>query len=190
MGADGTVEWFRWVGAPTTAELTELTHTIAQRVGRFLQRQGLPECDGEQSYLAAEAVDEGSMAPLLAYSMMCREARMPRSAGMRKSGHLPHCRRAAKCSPYKPCRPARSPSMTRWWVRWQGFHSVHPCTSPLRGSLRLCKSAILPICRCMPVSLPRPINARSWNGCVATSVALRCQRSGCRSRRMATFATT
>ena len=26
------------------------------------------------------------------------------------------------------------------------FHEVHPCTSPLRGSLRLCKSAILPIC--------------------------------------------
>ena len=26
------------------------------------------------------------------------------------------------------------------------FHEVHPCTSPLWGSLRLCKSAILPIC--------------------------------------------
>jgi len=22
--------------------------------------------------------------------------------------------------------------------------------------------------RCMPVSLPRPINARSWNGCAVT----------------------
>lgn len=27
-----------------------------------------------------------------------------------------------------------------------GFHSVHPCTSPLRGSLWLCRSAVLQIC--------------------------------------------
>ncbi|MFQ5592490.1 MAG: hypothetical protein ACE5HE_15135 [Phycisphaerae bacterium] len=27
-----------------------------------------------------------------------------------------------------------------------GLHAVPPCTAPLRGSLRLCKSAILPIC--------------------------------------------
>lgn len=26
------------------------------------------------------------------------------------------------------------------------FHAAHPCAAPLRGSLRLCKSAILPIC--------------------------------------------
>jgi hypothetical protein len=37
VGANGEVEWFRWVRVPTTAELTELTHTIAERVGRFLQ---------------------------------------------------------------------------------------------------------------------------------------------------------
>ena len=36
VGADGTVERFRWVRAPTTAELTKLMHTIAERVGRFL----------------------------------------------------------------------------------------------------------------------------------------------------------
>ena len=59
VGADGTVEWFRWVKAPTTTELTDLTHTIARRVGGFLQRQGLLECDGEQNFLAPEAVDEG-----------------------------------------------------------------------------------------------------------------------------------
>jgi hypothetical protein len=27
-----------------------------------------------------------------------------------------------------------------------GLHAVHPCTAPLRGNLRLCKSALLPIC--------------------------------------------
>jgi ribosomal protein S27E len=52
VGADGTVEWFRSVKAPTTTELTELTHTIAECVGRFLQRQGLLERDSEQSFLA------------------------------------------------------------------------------------------------------------------------------------------
>jgi hypothetical protein len=54
VGANGRVAWFRWVRAPTTAELAELTHTIAERVGRFLQRQGLLERDGEQSYRSQE----------------------------------------------------------------------------------------------------------------------------------------
>ena len=31
---------FRWVKAPTSQELTQLAHTIAHRVGRFLERQG------------------------------------------------------------------------------------------------------------------------------------------------------
>ena len=34
---DGSVR-FRWVKAPTSAELTQLTHTIAWRIGRFLER--------------------------------------------------------------------------------------------------------------------------------------------------------
>ena len=32
---------FRWVQAPTSDELTQLTHTIAHRVGRYLERQSL-----------------------------------------------------------------------------------------------------------------------------------------------------
>lgn len=36
---------FRWVKAPTGQELTQQAHTIAQRVGRFLERQGLLERD-------------------------------------------------------------------------------------------------------------------------------------------------
>jgi len=32
---------FRWVKAPTSTELTQLSHTIAHRVSRFLERQGL-----------------------------------------------------------------------------------------------------------------------------------------------------
>jgi hypothetical protein len=43
---------FRWVKSPNSAEITLLTHTIAHRVGRFLERRGLLERDAENSYLA------------------------------------------------------------------------------------------------------------------------------------------
>ena len=33
--ANGSSTRFRWVKAPTSAELTQLTHTIAHRVGRL-----------------------------------------------------------------------------------------------------------------------------------------------------------
>jgi len=49
---------FRWVKSPSSAEITRLTHTIAHRVGRFLERQGLLERDAENSYLASDAVDK------------------------------------------------------------------------------------------------------------------------------------
>jgi len=65
---------FRWVKAPSSAELTQLTHTIAQRVGRFLQRQGLLECDAENSYLAGEALEAGSLDQLLGHSITYRIA--------------------------------------------------------------------------------------------------------------------
>ena len=36
----GSPARFRWVKAPTSEELTRLTHTIAQRIARYLERQG------------------------------------------------------------------------------------------------------------------------------------------------------
>jgi hypothetical protein len=36
---------FRWVKAPTSSELNQLAHTIAQRLARYLERQGLLEKD-------------------------------------------------------------------------------------------------------------------------------------------------
>ena len=84
--ANGAVARFRWVKAPTNDELTQLAHAIAQRIGCFLER------DAENGYLASDAVDEDPMEQLLGHSMMCRDARMPRSAWMRESGHLPHRR--------------------------------------------------------------------------------------------------
>ena len=44
----------------TSDELTQLTHTIAQRVGHYLERQGLMVRNDEHSYDTADAVDAGS----------------------------------------------------------------------------------------------------------------------------------
>jgi len=70
---------FRWVKAPTSAELAGLTQTLAQRIGRFLERQGLLERDAENSYLAGDDFDAGPMEQLLGSSMMCMDARMSRA---------------------------------------------------------------------------------------------------------------
>lgn len=78
-GVNGSATRFRWVKAPSSAELTQLAHTIAQRVGRFLERQGLLERDAENSYLAGEAVDEGPMDQLLGHSITYRIAVGPRA---------------------------------------------------------------------------------------------------------------
>ena len=45
---DGALR-FRRIGAPTSAELDELTRTIAHRVGRLLERRGLVERDAENA---------------------------------------------------------------------------------------------------------------------------------------------
>ena len=47
---DGSLS-FRWVKEPNSAELARLTHTLAERIGRYLERQGLLERDAENSYL-------------------------------------------------------------------------------------------------------------------------------------------
>ena len=78
-GANGPAAPFRWVKAPSSDELTQLAHTLAQRIARFLERQGLLERDAEHSYLASDAVDEAPMDQLRGHAMMCREARMPRT---------------------------------------------------------------------------------------------------------------
>lgn len=70
---------FLWVRAPTSAELTQLAHTIAHRVGRYLERQGLLERDAENSYLALDAVDEDAMTPLLGHSITYRIAVGPQA---------------------------------------------------------------------------------------------------------------
>ena len=65
---------FRWVRAPSGAELTKLAHRIAHRVGRFLERHGLLERDAENGYLATDAVNEDPMNTLLGHSITYRIA--------------------------------------------------------------------------------------------------------------------
>jgi hypothetical protein len=49
-------------------------HTIAHRVGRFLERQGLLERDAENGYLADNAVQAGSLDQLLGHAITYRIA--------------------------------------------------------------------------------------------------------------------
>ena len=70
---DGSLR-FRWVMAPTSAELTRLTQTLARRIGRYLERQGLQERDAENSYLAGDPLEAGPMEQLLGSSITYRIA--------------------------------------------------------------------------------------------------------------------
>lgn len=71
--SDGSLR-FRWVKAPSSAELSRLTQTVALRVGRYLQRRGLLERDAENSYLAGDELDDGAMEQLLSSSVTYRIA--------------------------------------------------------------------------------------------------------------------
>lgn len=52
----GSAVRFQWIKSPSSGELASLTHTIAKRIGRFLERQGLLERDAESSYLNSNVV--------------------------------------------------------------------------------------------------------------------------------------
>ena len=55
---------FQRTNAPDKRELTELVHTISQRVAGFLEREGILERDEENSYLNLEG-DEDPMQQVL-----------------------------------------------------------------------------------------------------------------------------
>jgi hypothetical protein len=78
-GAGAGAVRFRWVKAPTSAELTEMAQRIAQRVGRYFQRQGLLQRDAQNSYLAGERIDEAPMDPLWGHSITWRIAVGPQA---------------------------------------------------------------------------------------------------------------
>ena len=70
----GSSTRFRWVKAPTNSELNQLSHTIARRLARYLERQGLLERDAENSTLALDHSGEDPMDPLRGHSITYRIA--------------------------------------------------------------------------------------------------------------------
>jgi len=54
----GSAIRFQWIKSPTSEELGRLTHTIAKRIGRYLERQGILERDAEHSYLNANSIED------------------------------------------------------------------------------------------------------------------------------------
>ena len=58
------------VKAPTNSELNQLSHTIAHRLARHLERQRLLERDAEHSYLALDHSDEDPMDQLRGHSIL------------------------------------------------------------------------------------------------------------------------
>ena len=60
--------------APTSDELTRLTQNVAQRIGRYLERQGLLERDAQNCYLAGDELEAEPMGQLLGSSISYRIA--------------------------------------------------------------------------------------------------------------------
>jgi len=120
---------FSWVKAPTTDELTHLAHTIAQRVGRYLERQGLLVRDAGNSYLTAEGVDADDEVPMdhLLGSSITRNGfaflLRPCGSRVRRLGPaLPHCHRTTT-------RPQgiHLTNLTRLWKRPIGIYGGQSC---------------------------------------------------------------
>ena len=88
---DGSLR-FHCVKAPSGTELTRLTQTLARRIGRHLERQGLLERDAENSHLAGDALETGPMEQLPGSSITYRIAVGP------QQGRVVH---------YQPHQPVR-----------------------------------------------------------------------------------
>jgi hypothetical protein len=77
VDSPGSSTRFRCVKAPTNSKLNQLSHTIAHRLARYLERQGLLERDAENSYLALDHSDEDLLDQLRGYSITYRIAVRP-----------------------------------------------------------------------------------------------------------------
>ncbi len=70
---------FRWVKPLTDSELAGLVQEISQRIGRYLECQGLLVRDIENSYLTVEPTEESAMDNLLGHSISYRIAIGPQA---------------------------------------------------------------------------------------------------------------
>ena len=111
--------------------------TIAHRLARYLERQGLLVRDAEHSCLALESSDEDPMDQLRGHSMMCMDARMPRAQERRPTASLWDLSKGAKSLPCKRCPTSVMPTAPRRLETWPAY-SGHPA---LRASLQLFKIA-------------------------------------------------
>ena len=68
---------FHYNKAPTVEQLTELLHTISQRVASFLERRGLLVRDEDNSYLTLDGLDEDPMQDIHSHSVTYRIAMGP-----------------------------------------------------------------------------------------------------------------
>jgi hypothetical protein len=120
--------------------------------------------DAENSYLGSGPGGEAGLEALLGHSISTTASRWGRTRGARRS----------RCRPWhQRWRPQPGMSASR---STPVFHAAHPCAAPLRGSLRLCKSAVLPICHCTLAWPLQLTSARRWSGCAATLRARRWPR--------------
>jgi len=108
---------FQWAREPTLAQLTQLAHTIARRVGRLLEREGLLERDTEQLDLG-DAVDEDDP--------------MSDLAGIPSSTELPWARTGG--ARYSRCRLSRTVAGRRGRPRCPATWPAFRCTPASRSS--------------------------------------------------------
>ena len=78
-GANAASARFHRVQEPCSAEITQLAHTIAHRVGRYLERQGWLERDAENDYLALDTADDDPLSVLQGHSITYRIALGPQA---------------------------------------------------------------------------------------------------------------
>ncbi len=112
----GSAARFRWVKVPTSAKLTQLSHTIAHRVSRFLERQGLLVRDDQSAYLSMDTESDDPMDSLIGHSITYRIATGPRppapgkaTRGWRYKRYPPLMNRSPPgwvTLPASPCMPA------------------------------------------------------------------------------------
>ncbi len=88
---------FRYVPAPTAAQLRLLVQQIAERIGKLLEKRGLIECDMENAWLTADGPG-GALDDLIGH---------PSPTGSRS---VPAPGRS--CSRDRRCRPAQCSSLS------------------------------------------------------------------------------
>jgi len=81
-GTNGASARFHRDNEPSSRELTQLAHTLAHRVGRYLERQDWLERDAENDYLALDTADNDPLSVLQGHSITYRIALGPQAGRM------------------------------------------------------------------------------------------------------------